>query len=50
MQTRIYRSRKPFKVNDTLLWLDRRWRVIFEYPPQNWFDETTAYCVEPVRS
>lgn len=45
--SRVYRSRKTFKVNDTFLWMGRHWKVIFEYPAKNWFDEQTAYCVVP---
>ena len=46
-ESRVYRSRKNFKVNDTFLWMGKRWRVLMEYPPLNWFDEQTAYCVVP---
>jgi len=48
MNTKVYRTRKNFKLNDTFLWLGRHWRVIAEYPQQNWFDDVSAYCVEPL--
>lgn len=46
--SKVYRSRKNFKLEDTLLWMGKRWKVIAEYPPKNWFDEVTAYCVVPI--
>jgi hypothetical protein len=41
-----YWSNRNLKLGDTLLWRGKRWRVLFAYPPQNWFDERTAYCLE----
>lgn len=48
--SRIYRTRKTFHVGDTFRWLGRKWKVLFEYPSKNWFDELTAYCVVPAEA
>lgn len=47
--SKVYRSRRSFKVSDTFIWMGKRWQVLAEYPSKNWFDEVTAYCVVPVQ-
>ena len=46
MRSKVYRTRKTFHVGDVFLWMGRKWKVAFEYPAQNWFDEVSSYLVE----